>query len=158
MAYDARTIANYFIDLSVVDGEPITPMKLQKLIFFAHGWYLALTGKPLIEEPVQAWQYGPVIPEVYKSFKGNDIITSHAERIPELPYGEEHKFVREVLQRVWQLYKPYTAIELSNMTHMPGSPWDKTVEPFKSNGTMPLRLEIPNDLIRNYFVDKTRQS
>ncbi|MFQ5632018.1 MAG: Panacea domain-containing protein, partial [bacterium] len=57
--YDSRLIANYFIDFARKDGVAISPMKLQKLVYFAHGYYLAITGQPLIEEEIQAWRYGP---------------------------------------------------------------------------------------------------
>ena len=57
MPYDAKSIANFFIDRAKESGETLTQMKLHKLIYYAHGWHLALTGEPLIDEPVQAWNY-----------------------------------------------------------------------------------------------------
>src|SRR5215510_7158653 len=65
--YDSKAAANWFLDL----GQPLTPMKLQKLVYFAHGWSLALTGVPLIKDAVEAWRYGPVIPALYHEFKHN---------------------------------------------------------------------------------------
>jgi uncharacterized phage-associated protein len=61
MPYPAAAIANEFIKVAKRNGVLLTPMKLQKLVYFAHGWYLALLGKPLINEPVEAWKFGPVI-------------------------------------------------------------------------------------------------
>lgn len=54
-------IANHFIMRRWRDGVHVSPMKLQKLVYFAPGWYLALFNKPLIDERVEAWKFGPVI-------------------------------------------------------------------------------------------------
>src|SRR5687767_12203236 len=77
MTYDPKSIANYFIDLAAAEGKKLTPLQLIKLVYIAHGWYLGLTGKPLINESPQAWQYGPVIPSLYHALKihGNDAVT-----------------------------------------------------------------------------------
>src|SRR5262245_29920187 len=67
--YSALAVANYFLDLAKAKGLALDPMKLQKMIFFAHGWSLALYDEKLIDEPIQAWQYGPVVQSVYHEFK-----------------------------------------------------------------------------------------
>ena len=71
--YRSLAVANWFIE----NLSKITPLKLQKLIYFAHGWHLAIRDQPLIDELVEAWEYGPVIPNVYHEFKvfGNQPIT-----------------------------------------------------------------------------------
>src|ERR1700733_10714172 len=69
MAYDARTVANYFLDLADRDSIAITPLKLQKLVYLAHGWSLAFRSKPLVRQNIEAWRYGPVIPDLYHAFK-----------------------------------------------------------------------------------------
>ena len=69
MAYEAKAIANYFLEKAKAEGNSLTPMQVQKLVYFAHGWYLGLFGEPLIKESVQAWSYGPVIPSLYQEFK-----------------------------------------------------------------------------------------
>jgi hypothetical protein len=43
-------------------------MKLQKLIYLAHGYYFAVTGCPLVGEQFEAWQFGPVSPTIYHEF------------------------------------------------------------------------------------------
>src|SRR5271154_4906780 len=76
MAYNAKQIATEFIQLANADGKKLTPMQLQKLVYFAYGWYLAITGERLIDERVEAWQWGPVIPSLYSAFReyGSDPI------------------------------------------------------------------------------------
>ena len=66
--YSAIAIANHFVDCSKGKGY-LTPMKMQKLIFIAHGWYQAYFNEPLIEDEIQPWEWGPVIPIVYDSFR-----------------------------------------------------------------------------------------
>ena len=55
MTYQAVAIANAFIDIGKQNNATdLTPMKLQKLVYFAHGWNLGATGRPLINEEVEA--------------------------------------------------------------------------------------------------------
>ncbi|MCZ5581375.1 DUF4065 domain-containing protein [Escherichia coli] len=78
--YSPVQIANKFITLGNQHHNPLTHMQLQKLTYIAHGYYLALTGKPLLNECVSAWKYGPVIPGMYDAFKdyGNKPVTNVA--------------------------------------------------------------------------------
>lgn len=134
MAYDAKAVANYFLDLATQNNTRITPMKLQKLIFFAHGWHLALTDKPLIAEQVEAWQFGPVVPSIYHEFKHerNGAITSKAQELDfdsfefvELEIPKEDEQARKIMERVWTTYGSLSAERLSDLTHLPNTPWDK---------------------------------
>src|SRR6185369_6756877 len=69
MPFDPRAVANRLLELARERQLIIDPMKVQKLIYYAHGWHLALTGKPLLDRSVEAWQYGPVLPDVYRAFQ-----------------------------------------------------------------------------------------
>src|SRR5262245_59991994 len=71
LGFSADAVSNYFLIRADNEGRPITPMKLQKLMYFAHGWHLALdtSGDSLIAEDAQAWDYGPVFPHTYYEFK-----------------------------------------------------------------------------------------
>lgn len=164
MAYDARAVANFFLELAKRDNVPVSPMKLQKILYFAHGWFLALTGKPLLEERIEAWSYGPVIPDIYLEFKrfGNDPVTAPAtpfardKEDPPKPYqmpnGEEDRSARLILEKVWESYKGFSAIALSNMTHQKETPWSKTVEPYSGVEKIPINLVISDELIKDYFT------
>jgi uncharacterized phage-associated protein len=130
--YSPKSIANYFLDLARASGESITPMKLQKLVYYAHGWYAGQMGKPLINEAVEAWQYGPVIPSLYHEFKqfGASVITRKACEFDGSKFQEvslpEDPSIRKFLENIWGSYGRYTGITLSEMTHATGSPWDTT--------------------------------
>ncbi|MFZ6843564.1 Panacea domain-containing protein [Undibacterium sp. RuTC16W] len=155
MAYDARAIANYFLDLAKQKGVPLTPMKLQKLIYFAHGWRLGLNNEALIVDPIQAWQYGPVISSVYQEFKhfGSGAITSNASSFdfdklefvtPEVKL--EDKETRALLNRIWDVYGKYSAMKLSNLSHIPNGPWDKARKKSSVQNVV-----IDDELIGEYF-------
>jgi uncharacterized phage-associated protein len=126
--YNAVAVANYFVQRALMDNADMTPIKLVKLTYIAHGWYLAITaGKPLIGEAVVAWRYGPIIQSVYHAFKkyGREQITSlefdYCNRIATI----EDRKAKEILDRVWSVYKDFTGPQLSALTHRTGSPWDK---------------------------------
>ncbi len=143
MAYDAAAIANYFLDLADRDETGLDPMKIQKLVYFGHGWHLAIKNEPLIRERVEAWEYGPVIPSLYGQFKkfGNGPIKERAfkiefeglkfkSRIASLEQQADERtneFTRPLLDRIWAIYGNYSGIQLSNMTHADGSPWAITI-------------------------------
>jgi uncharacterized phage-associated protein len=67
--YRAATVANYLLDLAEANGRKLTPLQLLKLVYISHGWSLGLRDKPLIHEAVEAWKYGPVIPDLYHELK-----------------------------------------------------------------------------------------
>jgi uncharacterized phage-associated protein len=168
--YDAKAIANFFLGLAEDEKIPLTPMKLQKLVYYAHGWHLGLTGHPLLNEAVQAWNFGPVIMSLYKEFAdfGSGPITRKAKDVEGNPgasvfdseftlhepsiddYTPESKaFTKNLLERIWRVYSGFTAVQLSNMTHAPGTPWDQVNKRY--NGNIPKYETIPEELIKQYF-------
>ena len=68
MPYSAAKVANEMLRLAAERGEALSPLKLLKLVYIAHGWsFPYLLGQPLLAEPAQAWQYGPVVPSLYRA-------------------------------------------------------------------------------------------
>jgi uncharacterized phage-associated protein len=130
MPYDAKAVANFFLDIAHANSQQIDPMKLQKLVYYAHGWYAGYSGQPLINESVEAWPYGPVIPSLYHEFKryGAGPIQTKATRFngsdgfDEVPPPEEDG-IRQFLWNIWQSYGGYTGTTLSQFTHAVDSPW-----------------------------------
>src|SRR5688572_9338191 len=111
-------IANYFIAKSLESGKDLTPMKLVKLVYLAHGWYLGLTSKPLISEAVQAWKYGPVINSVYHTFKkyGNDQILALDNDFSSFQFAPpqvEDGNIKSYLDKIWDVYSVYSGLQLS---------------------------------------------
>lgn len=160
--YPALTIASQFINRGIAEGNPVTPMKLQKLIYFAHGLHLARHQQPLIREPVQAWTYGPVIPDIYYQFKrwGNNPITTPIT----FSIGDDGELVsgpapldaeaQATVNMTWDITKDFNAIQLSNWTHEQGSPWFQAVSMNDTGITE--REPIDNELIKDYFTEIIR--
>ena len=94
-------------------GDPITNLKLQKLLYYAQGWFLALHGRPLFDEPLRAWVRGPVVYEVWKNFKEFrwDPITMT------MPKPSVSELARDHLEEVIEVYGDYSALTLERMTH-----------------------------------------
>ena len=127
--YDARAVANLFLDLADARHLRLTQVSLLKLLYFAHGWYLASHSNPLIVQEFEALQYGPIVKVVWDEFKsfGAQPITSRASKLdiysgrrtlvpPDLS-PHDGRFV----QSIFEAYHVYDAWQLSDMTHEPGS-------------------------------------
>jgi uncharacterized phage-associated protein len=126
-------------------------MKLQKLIYFAHGWHLALRNGPLIDEHIEAWEWGPVVPTVYHEFKrwGRTAIEDKAIRWDGTQYLLSDHDPLNLLDRIWYVYGKYTGGQLSAMTHQKGTPWHQILE--QSGGRIVRGTDIPDPIIADYF-------
>lgn len=149
------SVANFFIKKSLEAGQLLTPMKVVKLVYIAHGWHLGLTGKPLLNEVAQAWKYGPVVPSVYNEFKSyqSKPITQVAWSLA--PSGELNDYplsdeaLVPFLERIWDVYKGYTGTDLSALTHQENTPWYETWN--LGGGKDNLGAPIPNPLIERHY-------
>ncbi|MDR3228839.1 MAG: DUF4065 domain-containing protein [Puniceicoccales bacterium] len=156
--YTALTVANTFIGLAKSEGWALTNMQVQKLVFLAHGFHMAhpwFKREALVSEPVEAWRWGPVFPSLYtklKEFGGQPI----REPIP-AKRGEQPSAVPDtdpayaLIKAVWKAYGKFNGIQLSRMTHLPGSPWQQVWD-FIPRGI------IPNELISNYYEGLTSKN
>ena len=140
---EPKRVAEYILNLAQADGKVLTPMQVLKLVYIAHGWLLGLDGRPLVNEPVEAWRYGPVIRSLYHQYKcyGSNPIDEFPTEKPNAFDAEEESTIGQV----WKGYGNRTGISLSSLTHQPGTPWDITV---KQSG---LGAVISNDLIEDYY-------
>lgn len=141
--HDPKNVAEYMLWSGRQDGDPLTPMQVLKLVYIAHGWNLGLTGRPLINEDVEAWKYGPVVPSVYHEFKrfGGAFITDCPTQQPQgfLPVEIS------IMHQVWKGYGKRSGVSLSSLTHQPGTPWDITIKRLGQGAV------IPNDLIEEHY-------
>ncbi|RVU29958.1 Panacea domain-containing protein [Neptunomonas marina] len=144
MTATALQIANALIQKAHQENNPISNMKLQKLVYFAYGWYYAIKEERLFEEPIQAWKYGPVLPDLYHKFKlyfSNPIPVNHFF-VPDGQISEEHQ---ELVDKIWEVYGRFTAGQLSDRTHMHDTPWDRAYHQGLSN------VQIKDDDIKEHF-------
>ena len=115
----ADTVADFFIRFSHVHGDYITNLKLQKLVYYAQAWHLALHNEPLIDNDFQAWIHGPVCPSLYGRFKKYrwNPITEQPEDISSIS-----KKTEAFLIEIYEVYGQYTGYQLEQMTHSE-DPW-----------------------------------
>lgn len=126
MAASAKSVANEFLRLAAAETKPLTNMQLQKLVFLGQGYSLALLDRPAYFNNTHAWQWGPVVPALYKALQkyGSGQVSEFiATESNDDALGQED---RNVLRGVWNGYKNYSGSQLSEITHRPGSPWSKT--------------------------------
>ncbi len=142
-------------------GLRLDPLKLQKLLYYAHGWHLALTGRPLLDRTVEAWQYGPVLPDVYRAFRsyGAQPITAPARDLVrsgtklliapyELPPEDAAvTYADRIIERVVEQYGNYSGVQLSAMTHGSATPWARAWQQHAGKRFVP----IPDADITAYF-------
>lgn len=139
-------VAEYFLSLQGDDaGDAISNMKLQKLLYYAQGFALAVMDKSLFDEDFEAWEYGPVLRPVYDKYKryGNSAIP-RPKRFSFAPYTKEE---RDLLDEVYRAFGQYSAWALSEMTHQT-PPWNQT----------PRNAVIPKSAMKEYFLTRVSEA
>ncbi|WEK13891.1 MAG: DUF4065 domain-containing protein [Candidatus Microbacterium phytovorans] len=141
---DARQVARWFVAYSGMDDEGVmSNLKLQKLLYYAQGHYLAQTnGTPLFSNRVEAWAHGPVVPDVYHQYK--DFGSSPIPADPEFDFGTFSQQLNDFLASIWITFGSRSAWKLREMTHSE-SPWRNAFAP-DERGT-----EITTDSMFGYF-------
>jgi len=135
-------VANYF--LSLKDYEDLTNLKIQKMIYYAYGWHLALHDNPLFDERFEAWDYGPVIPRLYHAFKKyKDRPVPVARDFNSNIIGDKTKFLDDIYIK----YGHYSANKLCDLTHIKSTPWYVVYNDDSTN------CIINNQLLKVYFVE-----
>jgi uncharacterized phage-associated protein len=102
MPANAEVVARYFLHIAsmVEEATPLTHLQLQKLLYYAQGWCLAMHDRPLFDGAIQAWRHGPVVREVFPKFAdyaGGPI--SWSESRDDATITKED---REVIEFVWR--------------------------------------------------------
>lgn len=139
----ASEIAKYFIASFQKSNKEISNLKLQKLLYYAQGWHLALYGQPVFEDSIEAWVHGPVVPNVFREYK------QYAWRpIKEKVQADVTADVKFHLTEVVRVYGKFDATTLERLTHRE-APWIDT------RGTLspdePSNRVITKESIKKYF-------
>jgi uncharacterized phage-associated protein len=143
-------LADYLLYLdkeeAKLDGEDaapeMTPLKIQKLLYYCQGYSLGLYGEPLFAESIEAWDHGPVVVSIYNRFR-----SLHRLCIP-LDETEEPKVderTKKIARLVMQDKGRFSASALLNMTHKE-KPWDYTYHKLGQNRV------ITEAIIRDFFI------
>ena len=140
-------VADYFLVLAAAEdddgqpGERLTHLKLQKLLYYAQGFHLAIFGRRLFPEIIQAWTHGPVVPTAF------DIFSKHGgSPIPPPEIDVTTNLTEEqceLLNEVWNTYGQFSAWKLRNMTHEE-PPWKDAYQPG-------LNAQITVEAMTRYF-------
>lgn len=147
-------VSNAFIE-RYGQQSPLTHMKLQKLVFYANGWNLGITRRPLVNERAQVWRYGPVFRSLYDALTGYgnqridqpSRLNPFSNEIPTVPRNNTPD--SQIIDWVWQRYGGFSAAALSDQTHAPGTPWRLIAE--QHNFAVPFNTDIPDELVEAYF-------
>lgn len=143
----AQDVARFFIDLGVHQnnsdrGDLVTNLRLQKLLYFAQGWHLARFGIPLFDSPIEAWQFGPVVPEIYHQYKDRGSMGIRCNDVfsPDVFAESEYELLLDVARE----YDDLSTNALVDLSHAPNAPWSRTER----------SCVIPQNEIQAYFAGK----
>jgi uncharacterized phage-associated protein len=157
MLHRPIAIANEFVR-QYGAANSLDHLKLQKLVYFTQGWWLAFKGEELLFDRPQVWRYGPVFQSLYNALagRGREPIREPSGNNPfgvgeaATLEGPAFEAERELVQWVWNEYGNLSGTQLSDITHAPGTPWREIAE--KNKFRVPLNTEIPEDLDWKYFA------
>lgn len=156
MAATAKAVANRLLDLAARDSKKIDPLQMQKLLYLTEGWSLAVNGTSLFRDPIEAWDHGPVVPDIYFALRGygaRPIVTKlvdldeDGEVVEAVASFTEHEMA--VIENVWNGYGNWSGPELIRLTHEEGSPWHTAYY----NNRNDRNARIPRLDIRDWFDD-----
>ena len=132
----AAHVANRCMDL----GMPTTHFKLQKMLYILEVKSLIHSGKSLIDENFEAWEYGPFLRSVYDkySYMAACEINVRQKTNRELPSDQRNAIINNIDElagmNLW---------ELAQISMEPNTPWAKVYE-------KDAQVKIPNQLIVSY--------
>lgn len=151
--YDARQIANWFVQRAQRDGRRLSIMELLKLAYIAHGWHLEMRNAPLFPNKIEAWKYGPVIPDVYNAFRrqGIDIQKPLSGFSSEVMPADAH-----LLEQIYNGYGRLSAQQLSDLTHEPGGPWDTATRRWGCFAPIPNEMILPHYQMKRRLANQAK--
>jgi uncharacterized phage-associated protein len=139
----AMNVANYFLQKANNEGDLLTNLKIQKLLYYAQAWYLVNFKSSLFGENIIAWNLGPVVQEIYDEFKkfgASPIIYKETNTEANFFTVEQKEFLDEF----YDIFIKFSAHELVNMSHNE-LPWKDAI---KSSNKI-----ISTDSIKKYYTE-----
>ena len=157
MVYNVLDVCRHVINYSNDKDYGISNLKLQKVLYFIQAYFLISTRERCFKEKIEAWDFGPVIPEAYREYKqfgSGDIPTISYV----IDFNDENIWDSKVrkykddtiasvdkirIEAVVDKFSDYSATDLVSITHRQ-APWKKAYQQGKNN-------EITIDAIKEYF-------
>ncbi|EFK57342.1 DUF4065 domain-containing protein [Sphingobacterium spiritivorum] len=144
----ANDIAPFFVK------KKVSPLKLQKLLYYSQVWYVKKFDLKLFSDPIKAWVFGPVVPVIWNKFKivrRSDIIAPIAHFYPcptILPQN-----VLDHLEEIWNSYGHLSGSELVDLTHSE-YPWNASRKGLLDTQPSDNEIIINNDTLAEYVLDR----
>ena len=157
MIYKVLDVSRHVINYSNTQDYGISNLKLQKILYFIQAFFLVSTPEQCFEEKIEAWDFGPVVPEAYREYKqygSGDIPTIESYiSFDETDIWKSKRIVfnddvisdedKVLINKVVDKFSDYSATDLVSLTHRQ-SPWIDAYVPHQNN-------EITLNAIRKYF-------
>jgi uncharacterized phage-associated protein len=143
----AHRVADGLVNLAHDHEQPITNLKLQKLLYYAQAWHLALFSEPLFDEPIEAWVHGPVVPSIFRRYK--ECRWNHLPRVEWV--SAQTPAVKDHLTEVWRVYGKFDAFGLEKLTHSE-TPWQMARAGLPSDA--PSHSIISHASMREYYASR----
>ena len=143
--YSAQSIARYIIQRCNEQNTPISNLKLQKLLYFVQAEFLVARNRPCFAEEIEAWDFGPVVPEVYQEYKifgGANIPVIGRMSRPVIISRDDQKLIDGIIDECAQ-YSASTLVDITHRQH----PWKKAYIRGYNN-------VIPRRSIQRYFEEE----
>ena len=148
----SKQIADWILSkINIEAGDTISPLKLQKLLYYCQAWHLAVFGKPLFVEEIEAWSHGPVIPSQYKRFAStlrNGSINTNNIKKESIVFT--NKETENLLEEVLEIYNEHSANYLENLTHSE-KPWIEArgcLQPWESSNSI-----IQKESMKTFYTE-----
>lgn len=142
--YNVFQVANCFIEIFKENKRQLTHMQLQKLVYYAYAFYLYDKNKELFESKFHPWAFGPVDADLYKEIKSSNNSTFniiYPLSVESFNCSCDSPELKEISDYINKAFGTWTAYELSELTHQPGSAWD-------------IARQRETDILDNYDIKK----
>ncbi len=128
MKASVQSLCNNILSRAHKEKINVTPMKLQKLLYYVCVKYVKETGISPIHEKFEVWKYGPVVPSVYFEFKPFGSLpikgfSYNAKKKSMMIDENANPMLKLCINYVWEKFKTYDGVDLAKRTHQEGSGW-----------------------------------
>lgn len=118
-----NAVADYILTkVDAGDGDSITHLKLQKLVYYCQAWYLAYYDEPLFDARIEAWAHGPAVWDLWQRFKAYGWQALNPSKLVTDPFADLDERQRDMIDEVWAAYGSLSGSDLRALTHSE-APW-----------------------------------
>jgi uncharacterized phage-associated protein len=144
----SEEVAKEFVRLAAASGSCLDQMQLQKLVYIAHGWCLAVTGQPLTGDRPEAWEFGPVYARLARVLRSLGTTAVTLELFSFGSTSDLEAFEMDLIVMTWRDFGVLEAPQLAILTQGAGTPWKSIY----ANGAGEGR-DIPHRLVADQFCE-----